>query len=265
MLAVKVADINIDDVKAKAEEAIKKALALDPNLAEAHTSFGFLKEMYIDPIGSNREYRRAIELNPNYALARHWYSENLYKEGRLEEALVEAKKAVELEPFSTNNNFTLGVILTWARQYPAAIQYFQRTIELDANIVTAWFELWQTFIFLEEFEHAKNAAIRLAELTGADKEMSLLFISLIEEHARTGEAVSPPPELVEFFSKVPVGYLILYANLGHKEKIIENAELFEQRDIRFLSELKNHPYYDFVRSEPRFIELIQKIEQELGQ
>ncbi len=265
MLAVKVADINIDDVNAKAEEAIKKALALDPNLAEAHTSFGFLKEMYGDPIGSNREYRRAIELNPNYASARHAYSNNLYKEGRLEEALVEAKKAVELEPFSTNNNFTLGQILVWARQYPAAIQSFQRTIELDANFMIAWFELLQTFIYLEEFEDAKNAAISIAELTGVDKEIGLLFISLIEEHARTGEAVSPPPELVNVFLNMRMGYFILYANLGHKEKILEVLELNEQRDIRFLSELKVAPIYDFLRSEPRFIELIQKTEQELGQ
>ena len=253
-------DINKVDVKAKAEDAIMKALTLGPGLTEAHTSFGFLNEsFYGDYIVAEKEYQRAIELNPRYAPAHYRYSYLLTHLGRLEESVAEARMALELEPFSLIYHVALGSMLTFARQYDSAIKNYQRAIELDSNNADAWLWLMITYICIEEFEDARKAQSRWAEIVGIEKELALLFVSLVEEHVRTGEPVSPPPELEKIFAlmgwKKP-----LYAYLGHMEKTIA---LFEEQDGS-LHYMRYFPAYDFIRSEPRFIELIQKKERELG-
>ena len=167
--------------------------------------------------------------------------------------------ALELEPFSLIYHVALGSMLTFARQYDSAIKNYQRAIELDSNNADAWLWLMITYICIEEFEDARKAQSRWAEIVGIEKELALLFVSLVEEHVRTGEPVSPPPELEKIFAlmgwKNP-----LYAYLGHMEKTIA---LFEEQDGS-LHYMRYFPAYDFIRSEPRFIELIQKKERELG-
>ncbi len=247
--------------KALIEEAANKAMALDPNLAETRTSLGAVRErIYDDYKGAEREYRHAIELNPKYAPAHFQYGELLfYQLGRLEEALVEARTTVELEPYSPNYNRFLGTMLTYARQYDAAIQQCKRVLELDETFSDVWVWLGIIYNFLKKFEDAKNANVRFAELTGGDKEMARLYTSLMEEYTRTGEPVTPPPELIKYFKKWNwITYL--YAYLGHKEKTLE---LLEERGGGSYGRLKYYPVYDFIRSEPRFIAILQKKEQEL--
>lgn len=170
------------------------------------------------------------------------------------------KKSVELEPFSTYYNWHLGNRLTFAHQYDAAIQQYQRVLEIDPNHSDSLVWMGLSFGLLKKFEDAKNAGIRHAELTGGDVELSLLYNSLVEEHARTGEPVTPPPDLVKYMETW--GWTtLLYAWLGHKDKTLE---LLEERG-RYGSYvfMKYYPAFDFLRSEPRFIELLQKIERAL--
>ncbi len=245
-------DINKVDVKAKAEDAIMKALALGPCLTEAHTSFGFLNESYYgDYIVAEKEYQRAIELNPRYAPAHYRYSYLLTHLGRLEESVAEARMALELEPFSLIYHVALGSMLTFARQYDSAIKNYQRAIELDSNNADAWFWLMITYICIEEFEDARKALTNWAEIVGVNKNRALLFVSLVEGHVRTGQPVTPPRILVNIvklwrFTKP------LYAYLGHKEKTIE---LFEKEggSLRYM---RYFPAYDFIRNERRFTDLI---------
>ncbi len=264
-LPTRFSDINLDDVLAKAEEAIMKALELNPDLAEPHASFGFYKHVYThDRKGAEREYQRAIELNPKYALARHWYSEHLWQaQGRVEEALIEAKIALELEPFSRVNNYALGLVLMLARQYDAAIHYFQRSIELDSNVVITWVELGHAYLADKKYEDATRAYVRFAELAGVNKEMMQLAVSLVEEHDRTGEPVPLPPEMEVYFANLggPETLSRLYARLGQKEKTLEAIEqAYEEENYVFLLD----HYFDFLRSEPRFIALERKRKQLTG-
>ncbi len=262
-LPSKVPSIKKGDVKERAEEAAKKALALDPDLAEVHVTFGYTREAYhFDYEGAEKEFRRAIELNPKYVPAHHFLGGLLMRQGRDDESLAEHRKVVELEPLSFHYNGVLGMALIQARQYNAAIQQLQRTLELESNIRWPWFQLGKAYIYLKKYEDATHVWVRFAELAGSDKEevaLVELFVSLIADHDRTGEPVSPPPEMKKFFSKGPWP-LVLYSYLGHKEKTIM---LLEQTYEEGPFPLLHSPVYDFLRSEPRFIELIQKREREL--
>ena len=244
------------DIKARAKEAVEKALAINPYLAEAHTSLGFIRQTFhFDYNGAEREYRRAIELNPKYAPAYYRYSFLLMFTGRLEEALTEGRKALELEPFSLFYNHHLGLTHYYARHYDTAILIFESTLELDPNYHLTWEFMGLTFLFKKRFEDAAHALNRWAELTGIDKEALKLYVSLVEKHARTGEPVAYPPELESVFP------YYFYAFLGNKERNLDAIEqAFEEENYYFLFS----PEYDFLRSEPRFIALEQKRKQVLG-
>ena len=243
-------------IKAHAEEAVKKALAINPYLAEAHTSLGYTRETFhSDYKGAENEYRRAIELNRKYASAYYRYSYFLLLTERLEEAIAKGRKALELEPFSLLYNHHLGLTHYYARHFDTAILIFESTLELDPNYHFTWEFMGLTFLFKERFEDAAHALNRWAELTGRDKEMLKLYVSLVEKHARTGESVAYPPEWESVFP------YYFYTFLGDKERNLDAIEqAFEEKNYYFLFS----PEYDFLRSEPRFITLERKRKQVLG-
>ncbi len=247
--------IKVDDVKAQAEDAAKKALALDPNLAEAHASFGRYKDRFLnDYKGAEREYKRAIELNPKYAPVHFFYGNLLKGTGRNDEALSEYRRAYELEPYSGHYTTSLGYMFIEARQYAAAISHIQSAIELYSSNRSAWSMLGAAYIYVKKYEDAKRAFSRWAELAGENKELLQHFVSLVEEYDRTGEPVSPQPELETLFAKVFWELPGLYAFLGQKEKTLEALEGKRSYSLTW-------PQYDFLRAEPRFIALERKREQ----
>src|SRR5205809_7077229 len=137
--------------------AAKKALALDDTLAEAHTSLAQILYAYdLDFDVSVREFRRAIELNPNYATAHHWLGIGpLIRSGRFDEAIVEGKRAVELDPLSLINNADLGNDYFLARRYDEAIEQVRKTLEMDPGFYSAYIALGQAV----EMKGARDAAI----------------------------------------------------------------------------------------------------------
>lgn len=120
-----------------AKAAAMRALELDGSLAEAHTALGnYLNYYEWDRIRSEKEYRRAIELNPNYATAHQWLgSDGLSQIRRFDEALVELRRAEELDPLSSIIGLNLGLTLFYAQRYDEAIAQFNRTLSLDPNFV----------------------------------------------------------------------------------------------------------------------------------
>ncbi len=260
-LPMKIASVKKSDVKAQAEEVAKKALALDPNLAEAHASMGRYKDYFLkDFKGAEREFQRAIELNPKYAPTYHFYASVLYLTDRLDESLNERRKAYELDPFSAHYSFMLGITLLVSRQYDVAINQLQRSLELDSNNATTWLHLGAAYLHAKKYEDATREYVHWAELTGENKEAMQHYVSLVEEHKRTGKPVSATPELEIIFAKLN-WTRFLYANLGQKEKTLEALE-------QAYEEEKYYPLYllhfDFLRKEPRFIVLERKRKQILG-
>lgn len=118
----------------KAKTAAAKALELDDSLAEAHVSLANIHFNYEWNWGeAEREFERAIELNPNLAEAHHWYSEYLMAMTRWDESLAEIKRAQELDPLSVNINFHYGMCLSTMGRYEEALQQLRRTLEIDPN------------------------------------------------------------------------------------------------------------------------------------
>ena len=124
-----------------------KALELDDSLAEGHAPLGALRvERDLDLPGAEKEFRRAIDLNPNYATAHHWYGEEvLAAMGRSAEAVAELKRAEELDPLSRAISTTHGYVLYLARENDAAISQLRKTLELDANFAVAHMYLGRAY------------------------------------------------------------------------------------------------------------------------
>src|SRR5437879_10950912 len=127
----------------RASAAALKALELDDTLAEAHTTLaGVLAAYDLDWPAAEREFRRALQLNPRYASAHHWYDlRYLAPMGRLDEAIAEMKRAQELDPLSPIISTNLGMAYYYARQYDQAMEQYRKTLEMDPNFIAATFRL----------------------------------------------------------------------------------------------------------------------------
>ena len=127
----------------RAKAAALKALELDDTLAEAHTTLaGVLAAYDLDWPAAEREFRRALQLNPRYANAHQWYAlRYLAPMGKLDEAIAEMKRAQELDPLSPIISTNLGVAYYYARQYDQAMEQYRKTLEMDPNFIAATFRL----------------------------------------------------------------------------------------------------------------------------
>ncbi len=123
----------------KAKAAAMRALELDETLTEAHTSLGRVLAAYDwDWANAEKEFKRALELNPRYAIAHQWYGRYLEVKGRRNEGMAERKRAQELDPLSPILSFELGLAFYYGRDYDHAIEQFQKTLELDPNFPPAY-------------------------------------------------------------------------------------------------------------------------------
>src|SRR5215472_9871998 len=126
----------------KAKTAAMRALELDDSLAEAHTSLGRVLAVYEwNWAAAEHEFKRAIELNLRYAVAHQWYGGYLESMHRLNEAIAEEKRALELDPLSPIQTFSVGLGFYYARDYDKAIEYYQKTLEIDPDFPPAYSQL----------------------------------------------------------------------------------------------------------------------------
>ena len=148
---------------AKAKAAAATALQIDDLLGEAHASLAHAMLHNWEWEDCEREFRRAVELNPGYASARHWYSEYLYAMGHLDEAIAEVKRAIEFDPLSLIINAHLGDVLYYARQYDQSIEQNRKVIEMDSSFAVARMDLGRAYGQIGMYEEA------IAELKHAAK------------------------------------------------------------------------------------------------
>ena len=185
---------------AKRNQALEKALALDLDLAEAHTLLGFIKRNNYDLRGAEKEFRLAIDLKPEYATTHHWYSVLLAWTGRFDEALMEGKRALEMDPMHHVYNSALALLLQMAGQDDAAIHQFQRTLTLHPERPGIQWHLNRMgvlYLKTERIEEAVDAFGRWSEQNAIaiDEETLRLFCKNVIEYRRTGKPMPLPPEL----------------------------------------------------------------------
>jgi len=241
----------------KAREAATKALALDDMLAEAHAALAFVKHRFDwDWISAEREFKRAIELNPGYANAYDWYAFYLLNVGRGNEALAVRKQAQALDPLSLEIGSNLGYTFFYLRQYDQAIEELRKVIDLDGNYWHPRFLLGAVYTAKGMYEEA------IAELKKArqleDNPIILGWLGVA--YARSGQRDAARKALDELrgLSKEryvrPYDVALIYTALGDKDQAIEWLEKgYEDRATSLF--LKGSPGLDDLRSDPRFAEL----------
>ncbi len=246
---------------AQAREAAQKALALDPNFAEAHTSMALLHEQYEwDWQGAEKEFKRAIELDPSYATAHQWYAEYLMFQGRFDEALAESEKARQLDPQSLIIAADRGAILFYSRQYDRAIQQFREVLAADPDFPRAHLIVYP-YVEKGMFDQAL-AAIDGWRALDPVPWRAMLQVYIYGRAGRTAEARAALAQLeaYERTHTVDAGPMVYaYLSLGEKDKAFTWLEMAFQQRSNCLSALKVDPIYDPLRSDPRFHDLLRRV------
>jgi len=236
----------------RARLSAQKALALDESLADAHTSLGFLKMHYDwDFTGAEKEFLRAIALNPGYATAHHWYAYDLVALGRLEDAVAQARLAQKADPLSVIISRDVGELLLFAGHDDEAIAQSRKTLEMDPNFSHAkWTLAWAYHHkgaeqeFLEELEKVSPRGLYYA-LVGRPSE-ARRAVRKIEQDAAKRYG------LASFVA-------VVYASLGDKDRAFLWLErCFQERDGTLIL-LRVEPSWGPLRSDPRFEQLARRI------
>jgi|HubBroStandDraft_2_1064218.scaffolds.fasta_scaffold00046_8 TolB-like protein/DNA-binding winged helix-turn-helix (wHTH) protein/Tfp pilus assembly protein PilF len=255
--------VPIAEAMPRAKAAAERALQLDPNLAEAHASLGLIAPFINwNWTEAKEHYERAIELNPNYATAHHWYAEGyLIPMGRVDDALVQIRKAQELDPLSAVIATDMGKELYFARRYDEAILELRRALELDPNFTSA--HNWISDSFLEKGEYP--AAIAELEKTKASREERVYIRQTAYLHARMGKRAQAEAELARALQlsrgkPVSSGAVALtYAALGDKDDAFLWLEKAYGENSSFMTSLKFWSVLDPLRSDPRFADLLHRV------
>lgn len=252
----------------EAETAAKKALAINGNLAEAQTSLGLI-EPFLDwnwEVGK-AHFERAIALNPNYATAHHWYAEAyLMPTGHVDQALAELEKAQALDPLSAIIATDFGKDLYLARRYDEAIVQLRRALELDPNFVSA--HNWLSDTFLEKGMYAEASAE--LDKTKPFKEERIYVRQMAYLDARMGKRIEARKALEQslLLSKgkdISMGAVALvYAALGDKERTFFWLNKACRARSSFVTTLKFWSVFDPIRSDRRFHELLLRVGLEVG-
>ncbi|NIO48491.1 MAG: protein kinase [Candidatus Aminicenantes bacterium] len=250
-----------EEVYPKAREFALKALEIDNRLAQAHTALAHIKKDYDrDWTGAEEEYKIALQLNPDYAYAHHWYAFLLSAMGRLEEAIKEIKTARDLDPLAPEITANVGVVLYFARKYDQALEEHKKAIELYPEYIGNYTREAEVYTALGRYEEALASLQRYEEITGAElitrkaynyakwgkkKEAEKLLKKIIEESEKT------------YISSTSIARI--YGVLGDFDQafsLLEKAYSKRDHDLQYL---KVHPTLDSLRSDPRFKTLLKRM------
>jgi TolB-like protein/DNA-binding winged helix-turn-helix (wHTH) protein/Tfp pilus assembly protein PilF len=245
----------------KARAAALKALEIDQNLPEAHTALALIVQNYDwDWQTAEKEFRRAIELNPNYATAHHWYAEHLMWRGRFDEALQESERARQLDPLSLIIAADNGAVLYFSRQYDRAIEKWRSVLEMDNDfprahlIVGAYAEKGMFGAAL-----ADNEKFRPVTPVSSYWSWRAYIYGRSGKEAQARHALR---ELLQSNRSHPVDAMIVawgYRGVGDKDKALAWLEkAYAEHSIELVS-MKVNPGYDLLRGDPRFQDLLKRV------
>lgn len=250
------------ELRARAEEAATKALALDAASAEAYSALGNVKLFNWNWSAAEQDLKRAIELNPSYANAHNFYASYLMAQGRIEESIAASNRARELDPFSLSISAQRGFLLENARRYNEAIEQLRGVIAMDASHYQAYWTLGHTYAANQQFDEAIAAAekaVTLSERTPGALGILGLAYGLA---GRKAEATKILNELLALTKKryvTPATIANVYIGLGDKDQAFVWLEKAYQERSNYLTYLKVFPILDPLRSDPRFVDLLRHV------
>jgi serine/threonine-protein kinase len=247
----------------KAKAAALRALQIDESLGEAHGSLAWISTVHEwDWDAAEQRFHWALELNPNDARVHNWYAFHLTFRGRLDEAMVEIRKAIRLDPLSLLINANYGLIHYSHREYDQAIRHYRKTLELDPNFGPAHLFLGCAHVQLGELRDAVRELEAAVQLTGGIP-WAVGYLGFA--YARSGSESKARKLLRELEGLAkhvyvsPVASALIYYGLGNMDKLREWSEkAYEHRDVS-LPHMKAFPEFDPLRSEPWYQELLRKM------
>jgi adenylate cyclase len=252
-----------NDVYPKAKDAVRKALSLDPGLAEAHTSLGLIRFQYDwEWAGAEGEFREAIRLNPNYAPAHHYFADYLKAMGRFEEALAEIDKARDLDPLNLAINAGVGHVLYLSRQYDKAINQYRKTVDLDPSFMLT--HIWFGRPYLEKgmFPEAISELETGVRLSG---EGTLALGMLGHGLASAGRKEEAEQVLMKLEERSKIRYVpsywiaVVYNGFRDREQVFAwLRKAFDERSS-WLVWSNVEPRFDWIRDDPGFASLMREM------
>jgi TolB-like protein/DNA-binding winged helix-turn-helix (wHTH) protein/Tfp pilus assembly protein PilF len=253
-----------------ARSAAARAVGIDSSLGEAHTVLGFVKAHFdFDWPGAEREFRRAIELNPSDAGSHLFYSNSyLSPLGRHNEAIAEMQEAVRLDPFSLPIQSFLGRTYIWARRYDEAEAQFKKTNQLNTNFAINHERLGHLYASVGKYEEAIEEETKARILSGEDPKSAVAKGEELRRAYTASGARGYWMKVLEFSGAKegpPEGYssssgvAIVLAKLGEKEKAVELLEKAYAERSLFMTELNIEPAFDDLKSSSRFSDLVRRV------
>ncbi len=246
-----------------AEAAALKALEIDPDLAEAHVSLGYVRHYWNwDWAAAEREYQLALRLAPAYSVGHQWYLNLLTALGRFEEALAEGERSLELDPLTPIHTTALGWVHFYQRDYERAIARFSQSLELEPTFVLALQWLG------DAYERCGRYAEALAQLEQAcvhGGQVPLTRAALAHAHATSGNAAEARRILDELAEVAETRYVpsflfaLIHTGLGENDRAFERLEDAYAERAHWLVFLDVEPRLDGLRSDRRFADLRSRI------
>jgi TolB-like protein/DNA-binding winged helix-turn-helix (wHTH) protein/Tfp pilus assembly protein PilF len=247
----------------EAKAAALKALQIDGTLAEAHTSLAMVHLLYDwDLAASEREFRRALELDANYTVAHHWYSHCLLVLGRTEESLAESKRALELEPLQLVVGIHLGWHYLYMRQYDQAIEQFRKTLELDPAFPQA--QRYAAWAYLQKGMHPEAIAALRAALNSIGRNAGIEgeLGHVLAVAGRRAEALAILEGLGDLSATryvSPYSVALVHTGLGDRDQALAWLDKAYDERSDYMPYLKLEPMLDGLRSDHRFAALVARV------
>jgi serine/threonine-protein kinase len=247
----------------RAKVEARKAIALDETLAEAHTSLGWVTFIYDwDWIGAEREFSRAIELNPRYSTARQWHSWFLAAMGRFEEALSEGRAAIELDPLSVSIRRSMGWLQYYARHFDGALENLRRALTMNPTSEETHRLLG--LVYAQQGLYDEATACFSEAVSNSESDM-LSYAGLGHVAALRGRADQARAVLKELEERQrtryvsPVALAMIQVALGEVDASFDLLEKAHQERRGWLAYLRIEPILDPLRSDPRFARLVERM------
>jgi len=256
------ASVDPGEIQAKSEAATAKAISLDPDLPEVLSSMGWNRLIHdYDWAGAEQMLRRALEIQPNHSGALHWLSHVLSWQGKHEEALAVARKAVAVDPLSRLMKMNLAYIMVDAGDFGRGIPLARTTIERNPNFVSQMRNRTLHELRAGDIESGAMGLEAWAAAEGRDVAAARAIGKLFVRHQQSGEPQEISDELVTRLELGSEDLAQVYAFVGDGDSALQALEIaFEERSgSRSVLSMKINPAYDFIRDEPRFVALLQKL------